>query len=169
MVETMMDRNACNLVAVNSAIASGRLGFDMADLVRHIAKAVGVKATFWDHVDFVPGDIIDLAGDVRQAQKQHEHGRTLLFGADLENQVTAIALRFMAEGLETYLLKDLTSSFDSRFEAIHEMRLFSVGVIPTTMSQVLLEWAAVEPDPELKRHLTDVLALYRTIQVGAPR
>jgi hypothetical protein len=163
MSQVMMDRKACTLVAINTNLTKSILGFDILPFVKHLEAALDVDIFYWSRVDFVAQDICDFADKVKQRQRQHEHGRTLLLGADLENQVTAIALRFLAEGLETYLLKDLMCSSDNKFEAVHEMRLFSVGAIPTTMSQVLMEWIAFETDLECKNKIVETLNRYRQL------
>jgi hypothetical protein len=169
MIQAMLTRRFSSLVAVNTSLAMDRLGFDLNTFVAHLEKVLDVQVANWNQVEFAIQNICDFVGEVKQSQMRHEHPRVLIFGADLENHITAIALRFLAEGLETYLLKDLTSSSDNKFEAVHEMRLFSIGVIPTTMGQVLMEWIAFESDPEVKRRLTETLTLYRQLLTGTPR
>jgi hypothetical protein len=169
MIQAMLTRRFSTLVAVNTSLAKDRLGFNLNTFVAHLEKDLDVQVANWNHVEFAIQNICDFVGEVKQSQMCHEHPRVLIFGADLENHITAIALRFLAEGLETYLLKDLTSSSDNKFEAVHEMRLFSIGVIPTTMGQVLMEWIAFESDPEVKRRLTETLTLYRQLLTGTPR
>lgn len=169
MSQPMIACKACTLVAVNTDQTKDRLGFNVVSFLTHLETVLDAHVTYWNQLDFGEQDIRTLASDVKQVQKRHAFGRTLLFGADLENHVTAIALRFLAEGFETYLLKDLTSSLDGRFESVHEMRLFSIGVIPTTMGQVLMEWIAFESDPDMKHRLTETLTLYRQLLMGTPR
>jgi hypothetical protein len=169
MSQTTMPFQSCSLVAVNPTLAADRLGFDLGAFVAHFENVLGVHVACWHGVDLSAQDICNFASEVKQVQMLQEHGRVLLFGADLEIHITAIAIRFLAEGFETYLLKDLTSSSDNKFEAVHEMRLFSIGVIPTTMGQVLMEWIAFESDPDVKRRLTETLTLYRQLLIGTPR
>lgn len=168
MSQLLIAHQSCTLVAVNAKLASQRLNFDVMALMEKMVRECTVRVVFWNHIDFVPQDIFDLASEIKEVQKHFEHSRAVLFGTDLENHITAIGLRFMAEGLETYLLKDLTISLDGKFEATHEMRLFSVGVIPTTFSQVMMEWIAFESDPMVKQKLIDSLTFYRNLTVGAP-
>jgi hypothetical protein len=169
MSQTTKPFQSCSLVAVNPTLAADRLGFDIGAFVAHFENVLGTRVACWYGVDLSAQDICNFASKVKQVQMLREHGRVLLFGADLEIHITAIALRFLAEGLETYLLKDLTCSSDNKFEAVHEMRLFSNGVIPTTMGQVLMEWIAFESDPDVKRRLTETLALYKQLLTGIPR
>lgn len=169
MSQPVISCNTCTLVAVNTDRTKDRLGFDVNSFLAHLEKTLNARVAHWNYIDFAAQDICTLANDVKQVQMHHQFGRSLLFGADLENHITAIALRFLAEGLETYLLKDLTCSSDAKFEAVHELRLFSIGVIPTTMSQVLMEWIAFESDPDVKHKLNETLTLYKQLLASAPR
>ena len=71
----------------------------------------------------------------------------LIAGGILEREVTLFALHALAEGLDVFILADLISIENDKYEKRYWERLIQAGVVPTTFSQTIVEWIASESDP----------------------
>lgn len=169
MTGVMIERRYSTIVALNGRRASALANFDVEAILRRLSSRLQVEVIAFDHDVVMPNDVRSIARLTRDKIKNNEFNRAFLLGAELEHHVTVVALQFMAEGIDTFLLRDLTFSADQKFDTVHEMRLFSIGVVPTTLGQLLMEWLAFESEEAERAKLLEVMKVYRTIVGSAPR
>lgn len=161
----MPSRASSAIVAVNPRLASELARFDIQPTLVNLADHCAVEIRVWENSELVADDVNFFCAGVRDYLKDRKRSRVLISGAHFENHVTVLALRLLAEGLDTYLLRDLVFASFPQFNPVHETRLFLAGVVPTTLVQMLMEWIASESDPQIRSHLSATLATYSE-QIG---
>jgi hypothetical protein len=99
-----------------------------------------------------------LAEIVKELQSENNVRRVLVFGGNIEKQITVCALRLLAEGFDVFLPCDAILREDDVEERISALRLFQAGVVPTTARQILFEWLSNEIDSAVAAKLELILA-----------
>jgi Isochorismatase family len=89
----------------------------------------------------------------------------IICGAWLEEGVTGLALRAYSLGLEVFLLTDAVAARNSNAHDVHMARLVQAGIVPTTVDQMILEWAAMTTDANLRTQLRNSIP---AVTVGSP-
>lgn len=87
------------------------------------------------------------ATEFGQAIAATSRNQVIIAGFWLEEAVTLLALNCLAVGYDTYLAGDATPAVDGALEAAARARLAQAGVVPTSIDQVIREWAALHDDP----------------------
>lgn len=85
--------------------------------------------------------------DFGQAIAAASRNQVVIAGFWLEEAVTLLALNCLAVGYDTYLAGDATPAVDAALEPAARARLAQAGVVPTSIDQVVREWAALHDDP----------------------
>lgn len=87
------------------------------------------------------------ATEFGQAIAAASRNQVVIAGFWLEEAVTLLALNCLAVGYDTYLARDATPAVDAALEPTARARLAQAGVVPTSIDQVIREWAALHDDP----------------------
>lgn len=82
-----------------------------------------------------------------QAITAVSRNQVIIAGFWLEEAVTLLALNCLAVGYDTYVAGDATPATDAALEPAARTRLAQAGVVPTSIDQVIREWAALHDDP----------------------
>lgn len=79
--------------------------------------------------------------------------RVCVLGAYVEDDITHFCLEALAEGLETFLIADLSLSRQSGYSQLLIQRLIFAGVVPTTAFQLISEWGLSEYEPSKSAYI----------------
>ncbi|MBU2580899.1 MAG: isochorismatase family protein [Alphaproteobacteria bacterium] len=82
-----------------------------------------------------------------QAIAAVSRNQVVIAGFWLEEAVTLLALNCLAVGYDTYVAGDATPAVDCALEPAARARLTQAGVVPTSIDQVIREWAALHDNP----------------------
>lgn len=85
--------------------------------------------------------------DLGQSIAAASRNQVIIAGFWLEEAVTLLALNCLAVGYDTYVAGDATPAIDAGLEPAARTRLAQAGVVPTSVDQVIREWAALHDDP----------------------
>lgn len=112
-----------------------------------------------DCFDLQDIDVLSLWHDQRfnSSLAASNIGAVFLGGAWLEEEVLVAAVEGVRLGYDVRVLVDISLA---RFEPDRSLvlhRLGLHGVLPTTMRQILLEWAVCVDDPALKQRVQQIL------------
>lgn len=122
-------------------------------------------------INFVDFDIREGAtlqtcvGELAKIGSPHHRGRLLIGGAYLEDAVTFASMEALAGGYDVYLLSDLIAVSNKKYARFLWTRLFQAGAVPTTMTQLLLEWAASTTEPDLGARIATFSNSYRQVRI----
>jgi hypothetical protein len=83
--------------------------------------------------------------------------RLLIAGSFLEEQITVCALHALYCGYEVFLLKDCTVARDPTHSDVFDARLIQAGVVPSTLRQLLYEWASNEEHEPRRRMISNLI------------
>jgi hypothetical protein len=83
--------------------------------------------------------------------------RLLVAGSFLKEQITVCALHALYCGYEVFLLKNCTVARDPTHSVAFDARLIQAGVVPSTLWQLLYEWASNEEHEPLRRVIANLI------------
>lgn len=133
-------------------------------IVQQLTSYTSAKLQVCD-VDFL--DLSTLKSTVAmlvQEAQQVKRTHLLVGGAYLEEQITILSLHALAEGLDVYILQDMIVARHLKYAQISMMRLCQAGIVPATLSQILYQWAALEPEEERRQKLQELSARQRQVK-----
>lgn len=90
-------------------------------------------------------DQAELAGLLDRSKtplRNHPVPKMVLCGRFLEEQISALALFFLLQGFDTFLLRDLVEARQGEYSQIADQRLLQAGVVYTTLRQFFAEQLA---------------------------
>ena len=108
-------------------------------------------------------DQAELAGLLDRSKtplRNHPVPKMVLCGRYLEEQISALALFFLVQGFDTFLLRDLVEARQREFSRIADQRLMQAGVVYTTVRQLFAEQLATDLDDQ---HRTQIMNFLKNV------
>jgi hypothetical protein len=157
---TIIGQSECLLAAVNIERVAASNQIAAASQLKDGGTQLGLPTRSYDFAATDASTIDWATRELVQLARPENRSRLVVAGAYVESHITFLTLRALAEGFDVYLLSDLLNTREKRYARIFQMRLYQAGAVPTTMSQVVMEWRTSTDDKTNAGHLDELLRIY---------
>ena len=138
----------CFLLYLNDADSHiGKSPRNIHEQLSTLILPLGLPSHFHSVQVLDQDEVTNCVADIVRGGKKAGSTKLLIAGGILEREVTLFALHALAEGLDVFILADLISIENDKYEKRYWERLIQAGAVPTTFSQTIVEWIASESDP----------------------
>ena len=102
--------------------------------------------------------------EIAQFNADGQRNRLLVEGPQLEDVVTFLTLEALAFGFDVYLLTDAIETLSPSIASFHWDQLYQAGAVPTSVAQMLREWAVTSSDSSVVKKICECEIEFKTIK-----